>query len=90
MLTLPVAETLKLVELNDATPVIESFAIGIVGVLPVAPCGPVAPLGPVGPTWVYITCVAVKMIEGIAGAIVRAGRYCRESWVLVVCHANSR
>ena len=84
MLTLPVAETLKLVELNDATPVIESFAIGIVGVLPVAPCGPV------GPTWVYITCVAVKMIEGIAGAIVRAGTYCRESWVLVVCHANSR
>lgn len=27
MLTLPVAETLKLVELNDATPVIESLAI---------------------------------------------------------------
>ena len=46
MLTLPVAETLKLVELNDATPVIESFAIGIVGVLPVAPCGPVAPVLP--------------------------------------------
>jgi collagen type IV alpha len=41
--------------------------------LPVGPTGPVGPIepvgpgAPVGPSWVYITCVAVRMMLGVTG-----------------------
>jgi hypothetical protein len=41
------------------------FPVGPVG--PVGPGLPVGPGAPVGPSWVYITCVAVRMTLGVTG-----------------------
>jgi hypothetical protein len=76
----PVGPVDPVTPVGPVTPVTPVTPVGPVGpvlpvtpvapVLPVGPVGPVlpvTPVAPVGPTCVYMTCTAVRMIDGIAG-----------------------
>ena len=49
--------------------------VGPVGPVGPVPTVPVVPVNPVGPSWVFITWVTVRMMEGIAGMLLD-GRAC--------------